>query len=136
METAMRVIRNSLVVFLSIWLVIAPATARAQQTHVVDQATLDRAVAAQAQQADADRQAIRRMLRRQQVREIAARAGIALTRAETAVATLDGAELQQIATQARAVDTSLAGGQGRVTISTTMIIIGLLALILIIVAVK
>jgi len=136
METAMRVIRDRLVVLLTIWLVIAPATARAQQAHVVDQATLDRAVAAQAQQADADRQVIRRMLHHQQVREIAARAGIELTRAETAVATLDGAELQQIATRARAVDDSLAGGQGRVTISTTMIIIGLLVLILIVVAVK
>ena len=131
----MRVTRTILVVFLSVWLVLPPA-ARAQQDPVADQATLDQAVATHAQRADTDRQAIRRMLERQQVREIAARAGIDVKRAEAAVATLDGTELHQIAEQARAVDNSLAGGQSRITVSTNTIIIGLLILILIIVAVN
>jgi hypothetical protein len=131
----MRIIRNILVVFLSSWLLVAPP-AGAQQAHVADQATLDRAVATHAHQADADRQAIRRVLQRQQVREIAAGAGIDVKRAEAAVATLDSAELHQIAQQARAVDTSLAGGQSTITLSTTTIIIGLLLLMLIIVAVN
>lgn len=130
----MRVTRNFVAVFLSVWLVLPPA-ARAQQAPVADQATLDQAVAAHTQQADADRADIRRMVTRRQTREIATRAGIDVKRAEAAVATLDGTDLQQIAEQARAVDNSLAGGQSRITISTTAIIIGLLVLILIIVAV-
>jgi hypothetical protein len=131
----MRVTRYFVAVFLSVSFVLPPA-ARAQQATVADQAMLDQAVAAHSRQADADRADIRRMLSRQQIREIASRAGIDVKRAETAVATLDGTDLRQIAEQARAVDNSLAGGQSRVTISTTAIIIGLLVLILIIVAVN
>jgi len=126
---------RQILVFVVSALLVAPS-ARAQQGHVADQATLDQAVASHAQQAAADRQTIRRMLQRQQVREIAARVGLDVKRAETAVATLDGAELHEIATQARAVDNSLTGGASTVTISTTTIIIGLLLLILIIVAVN
>jgi hypothetical protein len=130
----MRVARNTLAVFFSLWLGL-PAGASAQQPSVVDRAALDRAVAAHADRADADRQAIRRTLERHQVRQIAARAGIDLKRAESAVATLNGAELHDIAEHARAVDNSLAGG-GSITLSTTTIIIGLLVLILLIVALK
>ena len=131
----MRVTRYVVAVFLSVSFVLPPA-ARAQQATVADQAMLDQAVAAHSRQADADRADIRRMLSRQQIREIASRAGIDVKRAETAVATLDGTNLRQIAEQARAVDNSLAGGQSRITLSTTAIIIGLLVLILIIVAVS
>jgi hypothetical protein len=130
----MRVVRNMVAVFLSLWLGL-PVGARAQQPSAVDRAALDRAVAAHADRADADRLAIRRVLERAQVRQIAARAGIDMKRAESAVATLDGAELHDIAEQARAVDNSLAGG-GSITLSTTTIIIGLLVLILLIVALK
>jgi hypothetical protein len=131
----MQLARNILVVFLSAWLVL-PVGVRAQQPSVVDQATLDQVVARHIRRAEADRLAIRRLLERHQVREIAARAGIDMKRAETAVATLDGAELHEIAEQARDVDDSLAGGQSRVTLSTTTIIIGLLVIILLIVALK
>ena len=131
----MRVARNILAVFLSAWLVL-PVGVRAQQASVVDQATLDQAVATHAQRADADRLAVRRLLERQQVRELAARTGIDIKRAEAAVATLDGAELRDIAEQARTVDDSLAGGQSKITLSTTTIIIGLLVLILLIVALR
>jgi hypothetical protein len=131
----MRVTRYVVAIFLSVSFVLPPG-ARAQQATVADQAMLDQAVAAHSRQADTDRADIRRMLSRQQIREIASRAGIDVKRAETAIATLDGTDLRQIAEQARAVDNSLAGGQSRVTISTTAIIIGLLVLILIIVAVN
>ena len=46
------------------------------------------------------------------------------------MATLDGQELTQLAAQARQVDQALAGGQSKITISTTVIIIALLVLIL------
>ena len=86
------------------------------------------------QKAD-DREAIRRVLEIEQVRKVAEGAGLDLRRAETAVAALDDAEAGLIAAQARAVNAALAGGQSTVTISTTVIIIGLLVLILLIVAI-
>ena len=127
-------IRSTVAVFLSIWLML-PHGLRAQEPQIANQTTLDQAVAAHSERADEDRRTIRRMLERQQVREIAARAHIDIKRADAAVATLDGAELQELAAQARVVEASLAGGASKVTISTTTIIIGLLVLILIIVAV-
>jgi acetyl-CoA carboxylase carboxyltransferase component len=114
---------------LAIWL---PVSA---QQHVADQATLDQVVADHVRQKADDREAIRRVLEIQQVREVAEGIGLDLKRAETAVAVLDDAEVGLIAAQARAVNDVLAGGQSTVTISTTVIIIGLLVLILLIVAV-
>jgi hypothetical protein len=105
------------------------------QQHVADQAALDRAVADHVRQKADDREAIRRVLESKEVREVAAGAGFDLKRAETAVATLDDAEVDLIAAQARAVNDDLAGGQSKITISTTVIIIGLLVLILLIVAI-
>jgi acetyl-CoA carboxylase carboxyltransferase component len=114
---------------LAIWL---PVSA---QQHVADQATLDQVVADHVRQKADDREAIRRVLENQQVREVLEGAGLDLKRAETAVASLDDAEVGIIAPQARAVNDALVGGQSKVTISTTVIIIGLLVLILLIVAI-
>lgn len=114
---------------LTLWL---PVSA---QQHVADQATLDQVVADHVRQKADDREAIRRVLENQQVREVVEGAGLDLKRAETAVATLDDTEVSLIAAQARAVNDVLAGGQSKVTISTTVIIIGLLVLILLIVAI-
>ena len=105
------------------------------QQHVADQATLDQVVAGHVRQKADDREAIRRLLEIEQVREVAEGAGLDLKRAATSVAALDDAEVGLIAAQARAVNDVLAGGQSTVTISTTVIIIGLLVLILLIVAI-
>jgi hypothetical protein len=131
----MRIVRNVVAVFLSFWLML-PAGVRAQQASVVDQAMLDNAIAGRVGQTDLDRRAILGLLERQQVREIAASAGIDITRASAAVATLDGEELRQLAEQARVVDDSLAGGQSSITLRTTTIIIGLLVLIVLILVLK
>jgi acetyl-CoA carboxylase carboxyltransferase component len=114
---------------LAIWLPISA------QQHVADQATLDQVVADHVRQKADDREAIRRVLEIEQVREVVEGAGLDLRRVETAVAALDDAEVGLIAAQARAVNDGLAGGQSTVTISTTVIIIGLLVLILLIVAI-
>lgn len=84
---------------------------------------------------DADRAAVREALSRPKVREVAAKTGIDLNRLTAAVDTMNGSALERAADAARHVNQSLVGGQSRVTISTTTIIIGLLVLILIIVAV-
>jgi hypothetical protein len=107
----------------------------AQQRHAVDQAILDQTIVDHVQQSGDDREAILRVLKIEQVRELAGRVDLDLKRAETAVATLDDRELGVIAAQARTVNDALVGGQSHITISTTLIIIGLLVLILLIVAI-
>ncbi|MGH9256790.1 MAG: hypothetical protein ACRD3C_19695 [Vicinamibacterales bacterium] len=126
-------VRTSMIALLFALVVWLPVSA--QQRHVADQATLDRVVAEHVHQAADDREAIRRVLEIDQVRTLAEGVGLDLKRAEAAVATLDEAEVGIIAAQARTVNDALAGGQSSVTISTTVIIIGLLVLILLIVAI-
>jgi acetyl-CoA carboxylase carboxyltransferase component len=125
-------IRTSVLAMLFALAISLPLSAH---QHVADQATLDQVVAGHVSQKADDREAIRRLLEIEQVREVAKGAGLDLKRAETAVAALDDAEVGLIAAQARAVNDVLAGGQSTVTISTTVIIVGLLVLILLIVAI-
>lgn len=106
-----------------------------QSSHTAPDAALEAAVQQHAASAAADRDAVLRLLARPEVLAIARDAGIDLQRAERGVATLEGSPLSEIAAQARQAEEALAGGQSRVTISTTLIIIALLVLILIIVAV-
>jgi hypothetical protein len=125
--------RTSLSMVLS-FAVLMPAAGRAEQRHIADRNALDRMVAEQVSQQEADRQVIRDVLKRDEVRDVARKAGLDIVRAEAAVATLSGNELQDAARRAREANERLAGG-ANVTISTTMIIIALLVVILIIVAV-
>ena len=125
-------IRTSVLAMLFALAISLPLSA---QQHVADQATLDQVVAGHVRQKADDREAIRRLLEIEQVREVAEGAGLDLKRAATSVAALDDAEVGLIAAQARAVNDVLTGGQSTVTISTTVIIIGLLVLILLIVAI-
>jgi hypothetical protein len=85
---------------------------------------------------DRDRETVRLFLQRDDVKAVAGNAGLDVGRAETAVAAMSPSELASLAEQARQADESLAGGQSSVTISTTMIIIGLLVLVVLILALK
>ena len=105
------------------------------QSHAAPQAVLDAALQQHVQTVDADRAAVLRVLDHPDVKSVAAKAGIDLRRAAGAVSTLDGAQVGELAAQARQVESALAGGQSRVTISTTLIIIALLVVILLIVAI-
>jgi len=102
------------------------------QAHVADQRALDAAVQQHVNAVDQDRETVRQFLQRGDVRAVAGTYGIDIRRAETAVATMDAADLASVAAQARQADRALAGGASTVTISTTTIIIGLLVLILLI----
>ena len=75
------------------------------------------------------------LLQRQDVRDIAGKAGLSIDQARAGISLLQGTDLAQAAEQARVVQDSLAGG-GNVTVSTTTIIIVLLLLILILVIAK
>ena len=129
----MRTSTSVLVVLLS--LVITVPRAQAQTPHAATQSAIDAALQQHVATAAAERADLLRVLSNPEVKAVADKAGLDLRRATTAVASLDGQELTQLAAQARQVDQALAGGQSRVVISTTMIIIALLVLILVIVAV-
>ncbi|HEY7057048.1 MAG TPA: hypothetical protein VH458_11010 [Vicinamibacterales bacterium] len=117
-------------------ILLSAPTAWAQQTHVVSEADLEKAVHQRVAQDDADRVAIRSLLHRSEVREIAGKAGLSVETAEAAVSLLQGDDLRELAGQARAADEQLAGGASTIVISTTTIIIILLIVILIVVIAK
>ena len=126
----MRMFRRFLAIFLAL-LVMAPAASA--QDHVIDRAALAKAVQQRVSQEQGDREVILSLLQRQDVRDIAAKAGLSIEKAQTAVTMLHGKDLQQAAQQARQAQDGLAGGASTVTISTTTIIIVLLIIILIVV---
>ena len=128
--------RTSISVLAILMLVItAVPSAQGTGSHAAPQSALDAALQRHVSTAEADRETVLRVLEHPEVAAVAESAGVDLRRAATAIATLDGAQLAQLAAQAQQVDQALAGGQSRVVISTTLIIIALLVLILIIVAV-
>jgi hypothetical protein len=127
----MKIVRRSLAVILGA-LLVAPAAQA--QTHVVARSALAQAVQERVGQDQADRDAIRSLLARAEVRQVARQAGLSLAKAEAAVSTLQGQDLRDLAAQAREVNDDLVAGSN-VVISTTTIIIVLLVVILIIVAV-
>ena len=129
----MRSTRSVLAVVLSI-LVVAPSLSA--QVHVAGQQALDAAVQQHVSATDQDRETVRLFLERSEVRAIAGKYGVDIQRADTAVASMNAADLASVAAKARQADEALAGGQSRVTISTTTIIIVLLVLILLIVALR
>jgi hypothetical protein len=126
----MRVLKSTLAVMLALHLV-APGAWAAEQ-HVASPAALESMVAAEANTDDQNRQVIRDLLQREDVREIASGAGLDIATAEAAVAVLDGAELAQLASQAQQAGDQLAGGASAVVISTTTIIIVLLIILLVV----
>jgi hypothetical protein len=126
----MGIVRRSLAILLAL-LLIAPAAQA--QNHVIGRSALDQAVQQRVSQERADREAIISLLQRSEVREVAAKAGLSLEKAEAAVSTLQGDDLRELAAQARQVQNDLVGGASTVVISTTTIIIVLLIIILIVV---
>ena len=126
----MRMFRRILGTTLALTL-CAPA-AWAQQPHVISKPALDQAVQQRVSQDQADRDTLREFLHQPAVKDVAARAGLSVEKAQAAVSTLQGTDLHQAASQARAVNAQLAGGADTIVISTTTIIIVLLIIILIV----
>jgi hypothetical protein len=125
MQMFRRILGTTLAVMLC-----APS-AFAQQSHVISKSALDQAVQQRVSQDDADREALRAFLANPTVKSVAAKAGLPLHKAGAAVSTLQGDQLRQAASQARAINQDLAGG-ATVVITTTTIIIILLVIILIV----
>jgi len=104
----------------------------AQQTRVVDSVALSQAIANQAEAETSQRELVRRVLDRSDAREMAARFGLTVEQAGSAVATLSGAELNTLAQHAAAVDaTPLAGGASTVVISLTTLLLIIIIILLV-----
>ncbi len=101
------------------------------QQHIVGPADLSQALAGQAATDATNREAVTRVLQQEQVRALAGRLGLSVTRAEHAVATLGSAELASLADTARTADVQLAGGANTVIISTTTLLLIIIIVILI-----
>jgi len=127
----MRSFQKLLVLPLTLLLAMS-SPAFAQQQHAVDPGAVAAAVAQHIATQDADRAAVRDALARPEVREIAARVGLDLARANAAVDTMTGADLERAASTARQVNDSLVGGASTIVISTTTILLVLLIIILVV----
>lgn len=122
---------TKLVAVLLLPLLLVSAPARAQQARVVDADAMRQALAGKAESESDQRQLVRRVLSRDDVRDAAARLGLNLQQADSAVATLTGSELQRLAEQASSIESSaLAGGASTVVISTTTLLLILIIVIL------
>lgn len=103
----------------------------AQQRHVVDPAQMRQAIADQAVTDQQNRDVVLSVLHRSQVRDLADRLGLSVTRAEGAVSTLDSAELAQLAGPALMAEAQLAGGSSTIVISVTTLLLIIIIVILI-----
>lgn len=115
------------VLLLPVMLTAAPAFAA---QRVVDAGTLQRALAARSAAEEAQRDDVRRVLDRAEVQALAARMGLDLADARSAVATLSGVQLAQAAERAQGLDVALAGGAATVVISLTSLLLILIIVIL------
>ena len=113
-------------------LAVASVDARSADTTsgAVNQSQLDQAVAAKLRSDDAARDSIRGLLRRDDVRKLAHGYGLDARRAEAAVGTLRGEELQRVAAQAAVAQSALAGGDELVI---RMSLVALLLIVIIVI---
>lgn len=122
-------IRTATIAFLISSFVLS-TTAMAQQRHILEAVQLTQAVSAQTATDRQNRELLLGALRLPDVQSAAKSLGLNVTRAESAVATLSGAELTRYADQARNAGAPLAGGSSTVIISTTTLLLILIIVIL------
>lgn len=111
---------------------MAPSAEAQEAKHVVTEDQLNRMIESRAADTENDREAVRRFLDREDVRDAAGTVGVDVEKMKDGVSTLDDAEAAGLADRVEETEAALA--QNTVVISTTAIIIGLLVLILILVA--
>ena len=121
---------RSLLVATLIVSLLAASPAWAQQS-VVSQADLRQAMTDKAAADAASRDLIRSVLRHDAARAVADRYQLDLSRAEQAVATLDGEQLAAMASSATLIDKELSGEATYVTISLTALLLIVILILLI-----
>jgi hypothetical protein len=120
----------SAVLVLALALPVPCAYSAESQSRPISQAELDQALAHKLSADDAARDGIRRLLQREDVRRMAAGYGLDAQRAEAAVGTLQGEELEALTAQAAALETQLAGGD---ELTIRMSLVALLLIIIIVI---
>jgi hypothetical protein len=109
------------------------AVASTHRASVVTPQDLQQAMVDRAALRNADRAAIRGLLERPQVRELAVNAGLDVNRAIDKVGTLSDNDLSTLAARARYLDARIAGGHDdTIVISTTGALLILVVLLLLI----
>src|SRR5262245_18183291 len=93
------------------------------QQHIADPSAIEAALAAKETRDAANRTTLSRTLRKPEVQAAATRLGMTVERADMAVRSLSGDELESFATQARVIDEDLAGGAQTITISITTLLL-------------
>jgi hypothetical protein len=124
----MRILRSAAAVALA--LILALPGAALADTSSVGAADLDTALAAATRNEDAARSRVKALLARDEVRSLAAQAGLDLRSADVAIDTLAGDELLQLADTAAAADARLGGGPA-ITISLVTLLLVIIIIILI-----
>lgn len=127
----MRVRFTGIAAALAVLIGVTPALAQ-QSRHIATAETMRQAVAGKVQQDKDTRAALRELLQKDEVRQVAATAGLDVRAAERAVATLTPDELTRLADPVRTADAVLAGGSGTIVISTTTALLILIIVILIV----
>ena len=128
----MRIPVRALITWLTVGALLVASPAWAQQ-HVVDSAVMQDAIARQSAVDAANRRVVERVLARPDVQVVAARLGLDIKDARTAIAGISGDELAAVAQTAWAADTDLAGGQNP-TITISVVVLLLIIIIVILVA--
>jgi hypothetical protein len=103
----------------------------AEPDHIVTGTEIQSQIDQKIQSEASDRQAIRELLARPEVRRVAGSAGLNLKKADAAVGVLSGPELARLATQARQANSDIVGGK-TITMTWTMVIIVVVALVVLI----
>ena len=103
----------------------------AQQAVVVDRAAVDQALGAKVLSDESARDAVRTLLARDEVKAMAANMGLDLRRANTAVSTLQGADLQRVSDRAAVANDMLAGGDQTITVSLVAVLLIVIIIILV-----
>lgn len=109
---------------------LATSPAFAQQARVVDAAALHQALVAQSTVEATQRAQVQQVLDRADVQQLAARMGLNLADARTAIGTLSGQQLADVAERASAADVALAGGANTIVISATTLLLIIIIIIL------
>jgi hypothetical protein len=117
---------------LALLFIVATGTAQGQQ--VVDEAHLNAAVVDRADAAEQDRQQLRSLLQRDDVRHLVAERGVDMDRLDDAIGTLNAADLERIAPLVQQVNGELVGGQAIRLSAATIIVILLLVIAIILIS--
>jgi hypothetical protein len=107
-----------------------PLAHSAAAASIASQADLDGAVAKSLSNDQAARETIQRLLQRDDVRAMAKGYGLDVHRAQKAVGTLQGVELQKVSTLAASAETQLAGGDEYIRISLVALLLVIIIIIL------